>query len=149
VVRFANSERRIPVSANSRMIAVSRREIRSFPAQDASSALVCSLVSISVRGSGTFGGLMFSIGEVSSSPSRTHQGKELTQPGVVAVLRRRRDLALQAHQPAAHVVGRDGGHVVAQILSTQPDGELDDGAGVVVEGLRRLPLGLERELEAG
>jgi hypothetical protein len=80
VVRFASSDRRIPVSASSKMIAVSRREVNSLPAHSASNALVCSLVSISVRGSGTFGGLMFTMGEASSSSSRTHQAKNCRHP---------------------------------------------------------------------
>ena len=80
MVRFASSDRRIPVSANSRMIAVSRREIRSLPAHDGSSVLVCSLVSIAVCGSGTFGGLMFASGDTSSSSSRTHQAKNWRSP---------------------------------------------------------------------
>jgi hypothetical protein len=76
-------------------------------------------------------------------------GEELPTAGAVAVLGGRRDLALEAHQPAADVGRGDGGHVVDETAIAEPGGELDGGAGVVVERLRTLTLGLEGELEAG
>jgi hypothetical protein len=43
-------------------------------------ARICSRVSTSVRGSGTFGGRTLTIGEASTSPSRTHQAKNCRNP---------------------------------------------------------------------
>jgi len=48
-----------------------------------------------------------------------------------------------------HLGRGDGGHVVGETAIAEPGGELDDGAGVVVERLRTLPLGLEGQLKAG
>jgi hypothetical protein len=72
--------RRIPVSASSMMMARSRRETKSLPAHPASRACIWSAVSITVRGSGTFGGRTLTIGKTSSSPSRTHQAKNWRHP---------------------------------------------------------------------
>jgi hypothetical protein len=61
-------------------MAVSLRETKSLPAQSASRAFICTRVSISVRGSGTFGGRTFAIGETGSSSSRTYQAKNCRNP---------------------------------------------------------------------
>jgi hypothetical protein len=126
----------MPVSASSRLMAVSRLDTKSFPAAPARSAFISALVNIWVRGSGTFGGRdVRHRGHVelvlTDAPS-----EELPQPRVVAVLGRGGDLALQPDEEPAHVVGADRGHVIGQALLMEVLGERDGCAGVVVQRLR-------------
>jgi hypothetical protein len=63
-------------------------------------------------------------------------------------LRRRRHLASQADQEPAHVIRGDRRHVVGQAVLVQVADERENGAGVVVDGLRGLAFGFEGEREA-
>jgi hypothetical protein len=59
----AISARRMPVSQNSRMIAVSRRTVNDRPDASFSSALICSMETTGTGSSGTVGGLRFDRGD--------------------------------------------------------------------------------------
>ena len=69
MVRPVISASRIPVSTNSRMIAVSRRSVKPDPLHAASSALSGSRDSTGTGSSGTFGACIPAIGSAGSSSS--------------------------------------------------------------------------------